>query len=192
MRSEEVCRMRRRFGLGFLIVALVVLFFVVAAVGMRLPHVLYARSHVISHFNSCRTEYGGLYTGLWAENLQSTVDGGGESALAFLLNAVGFPATTAEIRRDSGSAGSLSLEQLESAARLRGFQTQLVGVQPGYFRENPVAAILQLTDGRIVVFVEDAGSQALLFDPEFGQVYLPWKDLLKLFSGKLLYLYLNQ
>ena len=182
----------RRFGLGFLIVALVVLFFVVAAVGMRLPHVLYARSHVISHFNSCRTEYGGLYTGLWTESLQSSVAADGETALAFLLNAAGFPSTTAEIRRESGRAGNLSLEQLESAARLRGFQTQLVGVQPGYFRENPVAAILQLTDGRIVVFVEDASSQALLFDPEFGQVYLPWKDLLKLFSGKLLYLYLNQ
>ena len=106
MRSEEVCRMRRRFGLGFLIVALVVLFFVVAAVGMRLPHVLYARSHVISHFNSCRTEYGGLYTGLWTESLQSSVAADGETALAFLLNAAGFPSTTAEIRRESGGAGN--------------------------------------------------------------------------------------
>ena len=179
--------MRRRFGLGLLVVVSVAVL-----VGMRIPLMLQVNALVTSRFDSRRTEYGGLYTGLWAENLQSTVDGGGESALAFLLNAAGFPSTTAEIRRESGGAGNISLEQLESAARLRGFQTQLVGVQPGYFRENPVAAILQLTDGRTVVFVEDAGSQALLFDPEFGQVYLPWKDLLKLFSGKLLYLYLNQ
>ena len=55
-----------------------------------------------------------------------------------------------------------------------------------------MAAVLQLADGRAVVFVEDVGSQALLFDPEFGQVYLPWKNLLDAFSGEMLYLYLPQ
>lgn len=179
--------MRRRFGLGFLVVVTLA-----ALVGMRIPLMLQANTLVTSRFDSRRTEYGGLYTGLWAENLRPTVDGGGESALAFLLNAAGFPTTTAEIRRESGGAGNLSLEQLESAALLRGFQTQLMRVQPEYFRENPVPAVLQLTGGRTVVFVEDAGSQALLFDPEFGQVYLPWKNLPDVFSGKLLYLYLNQ
>lgn len=182
--------MRRKFGLGFLVVTMAAL--VAVLVGMRVPLVLQANSLVTSRFDSRRTEYGGLYTGLWTESLQPTADGGGESALAFLLNAAGFPTTTAEIRRESGSEGSLSLEQLGSAALLRGFQTQLVRVQPEYFRENPVPAVLQLTDGRTVVFVEDADSQALLFDPEFGQVYLPWENLPDVFSGKLLYLYLNQ
>ena len=183
--------MRRRFGMGFLVAAALVAL-VVVIVGMRAPLILQADSLVTTRFDSRRTEYGGLYTGLWTESLRSTVDGGGEAALAFLLNAAGFPATAAEIRRESGSEGNLSLEQLESAALLRGFQTQLVRVQPEYFRNNPVAAVLQLADGRAVVFVEDVGSQALLFDPEFGQVYLPWKNLLDAFSGEMLYLYLPQ
>lgn len=83
--------MRRRFGMGFLAAALVAL--VVVLAGMRAPLVLQANTLVTSRFDSRRTEYGGLYTGLWAESLRPTVDGGGEAALAFLLNAAGFPAT---------------------------------------------------------------------------------------------------
>lgn len=67
--------MRRRFGMGFLAAALVAL--VVVIVGMRIPLILQANNLVTSRFDSRRTKYGGLYTGLWAENLRPTVDGGG-------------------------------------------------------------------------------------------------------------------
>lgn len=55
-----------------------------------------------------------------------------------------------------------------------------------------VVTLVALVGCHTAQLEEEAGSQVLLFDPEFGQVYLPWENLPDVFSGKLLYLYLNQ
>jgi ABC-type bacteriocin/lantibiotic exporter with double-glycine peptidase domain len=89
----------------------------------------------------------------------------------------------------SGSSSMLSLADLERIALFYNFKTQLIKVEPSYFWSRPVSAILHLTEQHFVVFIKAVDNGAVIFDPEYGQVYVAWKTLSKLFSGYMLYLY---
>jgi hypothetical protein len=139
--------------------------------------------------NEHSTHYGGVKTGAWAEFIQTEKETCGHATAAFFLTAVGFPTTEDSIIRRTGTVSMLSLADLDDILVSRGLKTQLLKVSPAYFKKNPQSAILHLSENHFVVFLREEQGEALLFDPAYGQVYIPWKNLTKIFSGYMLYAY---
>jgi ABC-type bacteriocin/lantibiotic exporter with double-glycine peptidase domain len=73
--------------------------------------------------------------------------------------------------------------------RSYGLKTQMLKVKPDYFRKSPVQSILHLKEKHYIVFLQDAGGYAGIFDPAYGRVYVPWSKLSKMMSGYMLYVY---
>jgi ABC-type bacteriocin/lantibiotic exporter with double-glycine peptidase domain len=135
------------------------------------------------------TNYGGIITGEWQEYIQSKEETCGQAAMAFFLSNVGIETNEGLIIKQSGTLSMLSLADLERIALSYDFKTQLVRVKPAYLRNKPVTAILHLARQHFIVFVQTINDEAVIFDPAYGQVYVSWKTLSKLFSGYMLYIY---
>jgi ABC-type bacteriocin/lantibiotic exporter with double-glycine peptidase domain len=135
------------------------------------------------------TQYGGIKTGLWNEFAQTGKETCGQAVLAFFLSKLGIQATETSIIKQLDSSSMLSLADLENVFSSYGFKTQLLKVQPTYFKRQPVTAILHFTQEHFVVFLEEIDGEAMIFDPSYGQVYVSWNKLLALFSGYMLYIY---
>jgi hypothetical protein len=136
-----------------------------------------------------RTPYGGVKTGAWTEFIQSGEETCGHAAAAFFLSAAGFPTTENSIIKKTGTDSMLSLADLDDIFAARGLKTQLLKVSPAYFRKNPQSSILHFAESHFVVFLREERGEALLFDPAYGQVYVSWKTLARIFSGYMLYAY---
>jgi hypothetical protein len=136
-----------------------------------------------------RTPYSGIKTGAWTEYIQTGNETCGHAALAFFLTAAGLPATENSIIRRTGTTSMLSLADMDEVMVSAGLKTQLLKVSPSYFRKHPQTAILHLSESHFVVFLREEHGEALLFDPSYGQVYVPWKILSRIFSGYMLYAY---
>jgi ABC-type bacteriocin/lantibiotic exporter with double-glycine peptidase domain len=137
----------------------------------------------------CAASYGGVASGQWSGFVQSGQETCGHAALAFFLSGVGFPETEASIIEETGTASMLSLTDMDRAFTRRGLKTQLLNVDPGYFKKHPVPAILHFSSRHFVVFLQEEKGEPVIFDPSYGQVFVPWKALLRLFSGYMLYVY---
>ena len=135
------------------------------------------------------TPYGGVASGQWAGFLQSGEETCGHAALAFFLTGIGFPTTEASIIEETGTASMLSLADMEQVFISRGLRTQALGVERGYFKKRPVAAILHFSSQHFVVFLKEENGEPVIFDPACGQVFVPWKSLLQQLSGYMLYVY---
>ncbi|MDR1031363.1 MAG: hypothetical protein LBL76_10895 [Treponema sp.] len=135
------------------------------------------------------TSYGGVASGEWGGFVQSGKETCGHSATAFLLTGIGFPETEANIINETGTASMLSLADMDRVFTNRGLKTQLLNVDPVYFKKRPTAAILHLSSQHFVVFTHVENGEPVLFDPAYGQVFVPWKTLLHLFSGYMIYVY---
>jgi ABC-type bacteriocin/lantibiotic exporter with double-glycine peptidase domain len=135
------------------------------------------------------TNYGGIITGEWQEYIQSKEETCGQAAMAFFLSNVGVDTSEDSIIEQSGTSSMLSLADLERIALSYDFKTQLVRVKPAFFRNKPAAAILHFTGRHFIVFVQTINDEAVIFDPAYGQVYVSWRILSKLFSGYMLYIY---
>jgi ABC-type bacteriocin/lantibiotic exporter with double-glycine peptidase domain len=138
----------------------------------------------------CAVSYGGVVSGQWGGFVQSGEETCGHAALAFFLSGVGFPVTEASIIAETGTASMLSLADMDRVFTSRGFKTQLLKVDPGYFKKHPAAAILHFSSRHFVVFMKEENGEPVIFDPSYGQVFVPWKALLRLFSGYMLYAFL--
>jgi ABC-type bacteriocin/lantibiotic exporter with double-glycine peptidase domain len=137
----------------------------------------------------CATAYGGIASGEWGGFIQTREETCGHAALAFFLTHIGFPATEGSLIRETGTDSMLSLADMEMVFTKRGLKTQLLQVDPQYFGKHPVAAILHFSSRHFVVFLREENGEPELFDPAYGQVFVPWKTLLRLFSGYMLYVY---
>jgi ABC-type bacteriocin/lantibiotic exporter with double-glycine peptidase domain len=135
------------------------------------------------------TSYGGVASGQWGGFVQSGQETCGHAALAFFLSGVGFPETEASIIEETGTASMLSLADMDRVVASRGLKTQLLKVDPGYFKKRPVPAVLHFSSQHFVVFMRVENGEPVIFDPACGQVFVPWKTLLRLFSGYMLYIY---
>jgi ABC-type bacteriocin/lantibiotic exporter with double-glycine peptidase domain len=131
--------------------------------------------------NEYLTHYGGVKTGTWTEFIQTDKETCGHATAAFFLTAVGLPTTENSIIRRTGTASMLSLADLDDILVTRGLKTQLLKVSPAYLKKNPQSAILHFTESHFVVFLRGARGEALLFDPAYGQVYVSWKTLTRIF-----------
>jgi hypothetical protein len=140
-------------------------------------------------YNDSITKYGGIITGEWQEYIQSRENTCGQAAMAFFLSNVGMETNEDFIVKQSGSSSMLSLADLERIALSYAFKTQLIKVEPSYFRNKPASAILHFTERHFIVFIQTINNEAIIFDPLYGQVYVSWKTLSKLFSGYMLYIY---
>ena len=83
----------------------------------------------------------------------------------------------------------LSLADMGRVFAGRGLKTQALKVSPGYFEKHPAPAILHFSNNHFVVFLREENGEPEIFDPAYGQVFVPWKTLLRLFSGYMLYVY---
>jgi ABC-type bacteriocin/lantibiotic exporter with double-glycine peptidase domain len=137
----------------------------------------------------CATSYGGVASGQWDGFVQSGEETCGQAVLAFFLSGVGFPETEASIIEKTGTTEMLSLADMDRVFTARGFKTQLLNVDPGYFKRHPEAAILHFSNRHFIVFLREEKGEPVIFDPAYGQVFVPWKTLLSLFSGYMLYVY---
>ncbi|MDR2634123.1 MAG: hypothetical protein LBC51_10980 [Treponema sp.] len=108
------------------------------------------------------------------------------AALAFFLTHIGFPANEASLIRETGTDSMLSLSDMDMVFTKRG---QVLQVDPQYFKQHPATAILHLSTRHFVVFLGVEKGEPELFDPAYGQVFIPWKILLRRFSGYMLYVY---
>jgi hypothetical protein len=135
------------------------------------------------------TPYGGIGTGELAEFTQTGQETCGHAVLAFFLTSIGNPRTEAAIVKLFGSGSMLSLYDLETVFISYGFKTQLLKLDPEYFRSHPQPAILHFSARHFVVFLGEEGGEPVIFDPAYGKVYLPWAVLSRLFSGYMLYVY---
>lgn len=136
-----------------------------------------------------RTHYGGFKTDAWIEFIQTGKETCGQATLAFFLTAVGIPTTEHTIIMRAKTATMLSLADMDDILVTNGLKTQILKVSPAYFRKNQKSAILHFTENHFVVFLREEHGEALLFDPTYGQVYVPWKILSRIFSGYMLYAY---
>jgi ABC-type bacteriocin/lantibiotic exporter with double-glycine peptidase domain len=135
------------------------------------------------------TSYGGVVSGQWGGVVQTGQETCGHAALAFFLSGIGFPATEGSIIRETGTSSMLSLADMDRVFTSRGLKTQLLNVDPGYFKKRPTAAILHFSSQHFVVFLQEEKGEPVIFDPAYGQVFVPWKTLLRRFSGYMLYVY---
>jgi hypothetical protein len=135
------------------------------------------------------THYGGVKIGELSEYIQTGKETCGQAALAFFLTSIGFPETEASIIDETGTGSMLSLADMDRAFTGRGLKTQLLKVEPGYFRKHPETAILHFSENHFVVFLREENGEPMIFDPAYGKVYVPWKVLFRLFSGYMLYIY---
>ncbi|MDR0628165.1 MAG: hypothetical protein LBG24_00680 [Treponema sp.] len=127
----------------------------------------------------CATAYGGIASGEWGGFVQTREETCGHAALAFFLT----PATEASLIRETGTDSMLSLADMDMVFTKRGLKTQMLQVDPQYFKQHPATAILHLSSRHFVVFLGVENGEPELFDPAYGQVFVPWKTLLRLFSG---------
>jgi ABC-type bacteriocin/lantibiotic exporter with double-glycine peptidase domain len=137
----------------------------------------------------CTTPYGGIASGELTGFVQTGEETCGHAVLAFFLSGVGISETEASIIEETGTASMLSLADMDRAFTRRGFKTQLLKIDPEYFRERPVIAILHFSSQHFVVFLQEENGEAVIFDPSYGRVFFPWKNFLSLLSGYMLYIY---
>jgi hypothetical protein len=135
------------------------------------------------------TSYGGIKTGEFAEFTQTGEETCGHAVLAFFLTNIGFPTTEAAFIDLYGTDSMLSLSALETVFTSYNFKTQLLKVEPEYFRTHPEVSILHFSAQHFVVFLEEDNGEAVIFDPVYGKVYVSWAILSRLFSGYMLYIY---
>jgi ABC-type bacteriocin/lantibiotic exporter with double-glycine peptidase domain len=135
------------------------------------------------------TSYGGVASGQWGGFIQNGQETCGHAVLAFFLSGLGFQATEASIIEETGTSSMLSLADMDRVFTSRGLKTQLLNVDPGYFKKRPAAAILHFSSRHFIVFMQEENKEPVIFDPAYGQVFVPWKTLLRLFSGYMLYVY---
>lgn len=137
----------------------------------------------------CATPYGGVASGQWGDFVQSGDETCGHAALAFFLSGIGIPKTEASIVEETGMSSMLSLADMERVFTGLGLRTQALDLDPGYFKRRPVPAILHFSSQHFVVFLQEENGEPVIFDPAYGQVFVPWKTLLRLLSGYMLYVY---
>jgi ABC-type bacteriocin/lantibiotic exporter with double-glycine peptidase domain len=137
----------------------------------------------------CATAYGGIASGEWGGFVQTREETCGHAALAFFLTHIGFPATEGSLIRETGTDAMLSLADMDRVFTTRGLKTQVLQVDLQYFKQHPAAAILHFSSRHFVVFLREENGEPELFDPAYGQVFVPWKTLLRLFSGYMRYVY---
>jgi ABC-type bacteriocin/lantibiotic exporter with double-glycine peptidase domain len=137
----------------------------------------------------CTTAYGGIAAGELTEFVQTGEETCGHAVLAFFLSGVGYPETEASVIEETGTVTMLSLADMDRVFTGRGFKTQLLKVDPEYFKERPVIAILHFTRQHFVVFLGEENGEPVIFDPSYGRVFVTWKTLLGLLSGYMLYVY---
>jgi ABC-type bacteriocin/lantibiotic exporter with double-glycine peptidase domain len=137
----------------------------------------------------CAVPYGGIVSGGWGNFVQTGEETCGHAAAAFFLSGIGFQASEASIIDEMGTAAMLSLADMERVFAGRGLKTQLLQVDPGYFKQHPLPAILHFSSRHFVVFLREENGEPEIFDPAYGQVFVPWKILLRQFSGYMLYVY---
>jgi ABC-type bacteriocin/lantibiotic exporter with double-glycine peptidase domain len=137
----------------------------------------------------CATSYGGVASGRWGGFVQNGEETCGHAAPAFFLSCLEFPATEASIIEETGTASMLSLIDMERVFARRGLRTQALYVEPGYFKKQPVATILHFSSQHFIVFLKEENGEPVIFDPAYGQVFVPWKALLPILSGYMLYVY---
>jgi ABC-type bacteriocin/lantibiotic exporter with double-glycine peptidase domain len=137
----------------------------------------------------CATSYGGIASGEWGDFVQTEKETCGHAAMAFFLSNVGFPTSEGTIIQETGTSTMLSLADMDQLFTSRGLKTQLLQVDPAYFRRNPTTAILHFSSQHFVVFLQEENGEPVIFDPAYGQVFIPWKILLRLFSGYMIYVY---
>jgi ABC-type bacteriocin/lantibiotic exporter with double-glycine peptidase domain len=135
------------------------------------------------------TVYGGLVSGEWNSFIQTSPETCGQAALAFFLNSMGLKETETSIIDEIGTDSMLSLADMDRVFTSRGFKTQLLKVNPAYFRKHPTVAILHFSSRHFVVFLQENNGEPEIFDPAYGQVFVSWKKLLAKFSGYMLYVY---
>jgi hypothetical protein len=135
------------------------------------------------------THYGGIKTGELSEFIQTGEETCGHAVLAFFLTKIGVPETESSLVERLGTVAMLSLADLEKVFVEKGFKTQLLKVTPAYFRKRPTTAILHFSGKHFVVFLQEENGKPVIFDPSYGQVYVSWKILIRLFSGYMLYVY---
>jgi ABC-type bacteriocin/lantibiotic exporter with double-glycine peptidase domain len=141
--------------------------------------------------DECTTHYGGIQTGAFSEFIQTGQETCGQAVAAFFLTKIGIPETEASVIDQFGIGTMVSLADLEQIFINNGFKTQALKVVPSYFEKHPVTAILHYTEGHFVVFIQEENGTPMLFDPAYGQVYVSWDILSKVFSGYMLYVYKN-
>jgi ABC-type bacteriocin/lantibiotic exporter with double-glycine peptidase domain len=135
------------------------------------------------------THYGGIQTGELHEFIQTRKESCGQAAAAFFLTTIGIPESEASLIEQLGTAGMVSLADIEQVFRGKGFNTQSVKVAPEYFRNRPVPGILHFTEAHFVVFIREEQGNPMLFDPAYGLVYVSWDIVNTLFSGYMVYVY---
>ncbi|MDR1363058.1 MAG: hypothetical protein LBJ35_03290 [Spirochaetaceae bacterium] len=145
------------------------------------------KSH--SYFENSFTHYGGVIAGGYGAYIQKSSSTCGQAALAFFLSSTGRIETEYSVTSKMEKKSMLSLYDMEVFARSYGLKTQLLKVKPDYFRKNPAQSILHLKEKHYIVFLNDAGKYAVIFDPAYGKVYAPWNKLSKIMSGYMLYAY---
>jgi predicted double-glycine peptidase len=74
-------------------------------------------------------------TGEWQEYIQSGEKTCGQAAMAFLLSNIGVQTSEDLIIEQSGSSSMLSLADLKQIALSYGYKTQLLKVEPSYFKK---------------------------------------------------------
>jgi ABC-type bacteriocin/lantibiotic exporter with double-glycine peptidase domain len=90
---------------------------------------------------------------------------------------------------ETGTTLMLSLGEMDKVFKKRGLKTQALRVDPEYFKKHPATAILHFSSRHFVVFLGEENGEAVIFDPAYGKVFVPWKILLRLFSGYMIYVY---
>jgi hypothetical protein len=135
------------------------------------------------------TFYGGIKTGEYSEYIQTKKETCGHSVLAFFLSSIGIQETEKSITEYIGKDTMLSLADIEKVIISRGYFTQILKVTPQYFKKHPETSILHFSSNHFVLFLWEEQGEAVIFDPEYGKVYVAWQKLSKLFSGYMLYVY---
>jgi hypothetical protein len=141
------------------------------------------------HFAGSFTPYNGVIAGQYGEYVQTNAAYSSQVALAFFMSSIGRKETERSVAGKLKKDAVPSLYDMEVFVRSYGLKTQLLKLKPDYFRKRPVQSILRLKENRYIVFLEDAGRYAAVFDPAYGKVYVPWNKLRKMMSGYMLYVY---
>jgi ABC-type bacteriocin/lantibiotic exporter with double-glycine peptidase domain len=174
--------MKRCHALALLVCGIVF----VTAYKLAAWHLYSGRPHFAADYAA---SYGGVVSGQWGGFVQSEQETCGHAALAFFLTNIGIAETEASIINETGTASMLSLADMDRVFTGRGLKTQVLNVDPEYFKKQPVPAILHFSSRHFVVFLREEAGEAVIFDPAYGQVFVPWETLLRLFSGYMIYVY---
>jgi ABC-type bacteriocin/lantibiotic exporter with double-glycine peptidase domain len=140
-------------------------------------------------FEESKTSYDGIATGEYKEYIQQGKETCGYAVIAFFLSNVGILQTENDIVQLMGKDTMLSLSEMESTIKIFNLKTQILKINPNYFRKRPETAILHFSNQHFVIFIREENNTALIFDPFYGLVYVTWENLLKQFSGYMLYVY---